>query len=50
MKAVINIMIGINDIHTFIPPDMKPTRTDHEMNVPPHKPKTTKFNKSWKTR
>ena len=50
MKAVINIMIGINDIHTFIPPDMKPTRTDHEMNVPPQRPKTTKFNKSWKIR
>ena len=42
--------IGIKDIQTLIPPDIKPTRTNHEINVPPHSPKTTKFNKSWKTR
>lgn len=46
MKAVISIMIGTKDIHTLIPPDMYPTITDQEINVPPQRPRTTKFNKS----
>ncbi len=42
-----NIMIVINEIHTLIPPDIKPTSTDQEINVPHQSPKTTKFKINW---